>query len=84
MLLATAVCHRSRMPSPKDREPSEPTRLVDLLGYGSSFTRSDFYRLVTHMAVRLADPDIPEAELRLIRMVVKALDEIADRLPPKD
>lgn len=67
------------MPSSKDRGPSEPTHLIDLLGYGSSFTRSDFYRLLSLMAVRLADPDIPEAELHLIRLVTKALTEIGDR-----
>lgn len=67
------------MPPRKDRGKSDPTRLVDLLDFGSSFTRSDFYRLVVHMAVRTADPDTPEAEMRLIRMAVKALDEIAER-----
>ena len=59
------------------RDPSEPTNLLDLLGYGSSFTRSDLFRLTRHMAVRMADPDVPDEEMRLIRMVVKALDEIA-------
>jgi len=68
------------MPSPKDRGPSEPTRLVDLLGYGRSLTRSDFYRLLTHMAVRLSDPETPEDEVRLIKLVTKALDEIGDRM----
>ena len=73
---AIAVWHRSRMPPPEKREP---TSLADLLGYGSSLTRSDFYRLTRHMAVRMSDLDTPDAEMRLIRMVVKALDEIAER-----
>lgn len=42
---------------------------------------SALYRLVMYLAVRLADPDIPDDELRLIRMVRDALDEIAEKMP---
>jgi hypothetical protein len=65
-----------------ERDPGDWTHLSRLLGEGGMLppAGSALARLARHCALRTADPEISDGELKTMRLMTEVLDELSERL----